>query len=162
MLTLLMANLSFRDYGRFTIGYDNRADSLFARGLDLIGRAELDRAEVDLKRAVSIQPLYVPFRYFLAEVYLRQGRMMEAIAEFEKTIAIDPELYPAFYKLGVIFSRSGGNSDAIVYLKRAITINPYYLDAYLKLREIFITIGDYQSARKIDIAIDKLSNQSSR
>ncbi len=51
----------------------------------------LEKAENELKRALSLDPEYPNAVYFLGLVYDRQGRREEAIEQFEKLSGLDPE-----------------------------------------------------------------------
>lgn len=67
--------------------------------------ADVARSEKSLRRAIELDAGYAPARLALGKLYLREGRLPEAIAEFERAIKIDPNLAEAYYQLGRALNR---------------------------------------------------------
>lgn len=71
--------------------------------------------------------------YNLANVYGRQEKFDDAIAEFKKAIEIDPDHVKAHYYLGLAYEKQGKPDEAVAQYNKAIEINPDYLKAHYYL-----------------------------
>lgn len=63
----------------------------FQLGLLYYQNSDFDRAQVELERAVSINPNYSNARYFLGLIHDRRGDKQRAIKEFEQIEAFNPD-----------------------------------------------------------------------
>ena len=57
------------------------------------------KAELALKRAVALAPSYAYPRWYLGNLYLRNGRYDEAFAELRQAAEADPDLLPQLFNL---------------------------------------------------------------
>src|ERR1044071_1131488 len=57
------------------------------------------KAELALKQAVTLAPSYAYPRWFLGNLYLRNGRYNDAFAELRRAAEADPELLPQLFNL---------------------------------------------------------------
>ncbi len=149
LITLCAVYLPFSKTQMLSVAYTYPADVNFRNGLNFLSHDSLQKAEDAFKKAIFYQPIYAPPHYFLAQVYTRQEKLTQAIAEYQYTIKIDPESYPAYYNLGVLLRQLGEYNKAITLLKRATVLNPDYQAAYEELAQLYIQIGDFRSAEQI-------------
>jgi Flp pilus assembly protein TadD/thiol-disulfide isomerase/thioredoxin len=85
---------------------DNLA-SLYAQvGRQLAEQRQFERALIAFQRTVSLQPELSATRASLAEMYQRQGRIAEAVAEHEKVLEQDPDNLVSANNLGWILATS--------------------------------------------------------
>jgi tetratricopeptide (TPR) repeat protein len=72
--------------------YDRRWRIALAR--ELANDGQMDRAEVEFKRAIDLAPSYADCRWYYGNFLLRQGRSEDAIAEFKVAASNDIEYRP--------------------------------------------------------------------
>jgi adenylate cyclase len=84
---------------------------------------QFDRAIVEGKRAVELDPLSLINNTDLGQDYFLARRYDEAIAQFRKTIEMDPRFYYAHYSLGEVRQLKGQLNDAIAEYRKAIELN---------------------------------------
>ncbi|MGB3340172.1 MAG: tetratricopeptide repeat protein [bacterium] len=148
ILLLCAVHLPFStQYRSIDISYP--ADNYFKDGLVLLSHDSLTNAVKAFTSAITYQPAFAPFHYYLALTYERQEEYERAIAEYNVVIKIDPEFYPAFYNLGNIMGHNKEYDQAISLLRRAVQLNPYYINAFMALADIYTKTGDHASAEKI-------------
>ncbi|MBO0797774.1 MAG: tetratricopeptide repeat protein, partial [Blastocatellia bacterium] len=74
--------------------------------------ASVTRIEKSLKRAIELDADYAPPRLALGKLYVREGRLPEAVAGFEEVIKIAPNLAEAYYQLGRALNRLERTAEA--------------------------------------------------
>lgn len=78
---------------------------LVAEALLTKSETDVPRIEASLKRAVEMDPSFVPARLSFARVLMRAERWPEAAAELERAVALDPNVAEAYYQLGRVYNR---------------------------------------------------------
>ena len=63
------------------------------------------RIESELKKAIALDPAYLPSHLSLGKLYVRMQRWTEAAAEFNAVVRADPESADAYYQLGRVYAR---------------------------------------------------------
>ncbi len=93
----------------------------------------------------------------LGSVFLRQGRVEEAVAHFNKALAAWPDSAQIHYNLGCALDRQGSFEGAIRHYRRAIELSPDYREAHNNLGIVLATRGrgeeavvHYREALRID------------
>ena len=110
---------------------DYRVFSNYGAFLDEIGKHEY--AELELKKAISLNPKYANSHYNLAVLYMGQGNFEKAELEFKEAIKIKSDFTTAYYNLGFILRNLGRLKEAESFNQKAIEINPQFTDAYFIL-----------------------------
>ena len=89
----------------------------------------------------------------LAELYLAQGKLEEAIAVCQQSLKIQPKFAPAYKTLGNIFQAQGKLDEAKSYYLRALEIQPDFAQALANLGTVYaqqqqwpLAIATYQKA----------------
>jgi tetratricopeptide (TPR) repeat protein len=84
----------------------------------------------------------------LGEVYLEQGEISAARAEFQAALQLKPDYAFAHNNLGVLLIRQGRPTEARPWLETAIRLDPNYSDAYGNLGAAYEAVGDLSAARR--------------
>ena len=90
-------------------------------------------AEVELKKAISLNPTYANAHYNLGVLLMGQGNLEEAELEFKKAIKLKSDFAIAHYNLGLILKDFGRLEEAESCNKKILAVNPQFTDAYLSL-----------------------------
>jgi tetratricopeptide (TPR) repeat protein len=82
----------------------------------------------------------------LGDVYLRDGRVPEAVAAYERAIAIDASNVESHIDLGIALLREGRADEAIARFQAALAIDPGNAEAHNNLGNIFASKGRLDEA----------------
>ena len=110
---------------------DYRIFSNYGIFLNEIGKHK--EAELELKKAISLNPEYPNAYYNLAVLYIGQGNLEKAELELKKTIKLKSDFAIAHYNLGFILKDQGRLKEAETYTQKALEVDPQFTDAYLSL-----------------------------
>ena len=110
---------------------DYRVFSNYGIFLNEIGKHK--EAELELKKAISLNPEYPNGYYNLAVLYIGQGNLGKAELELKKTIKLKSDFAIAHYNLGFILKDQGRLKEAETYTQKALEVDPHFTDAYLSL-----------------------------
>ena len=110
---------------------DYRVFSNYGIFLNEIGKHK--EAELELKKAISLNPEYPNAYYNLAVLYIGQGNLGKAELELKKTIKLKSDFAIAHYNLGFILKDQGRLKEAETYTQKALEVDPQFTDAYLSL-----------------------------
>ena len=110
---------------------DYRIFSNYGMFLNEIGKPK--KAEIELKKAISLNPKYANAHYNLAVILIGQGNLKQAELELRKTIKLKTDFTVAFYNLGFILKDLGKLKEAERFYQKALEIDPQLTDAYLSL-----------------------------
>jgi tetratricopeptide (TPR) repeat protein len=81
-------------------------------------------------------PTEAVFPLRLGEIFLEQGRMLDAEPFFHQVLTIAPETAQAYYGLGRIAFSQGRVEQAVRYLKSGLLYDPYHREALALLQQI--------------------------
>ncbi len=110
---------------------DYRVFSNYGIFLNEIGKHK--EAELELKKAISLNPEYPNAYYNLAVLYIGQGNLGKAELELKKTIKLKSDFAIAHYNLGFILKDQGRLKEAETYTQKVLEVDPHFTDAYLSL-----------------------------
>ena len=113
---------------------DYRIFTNFGAFLKEIGKYK--EAELELKKAIQLNPRYANAYYNLGVLFIRQGNLFSAEIQLRKATELKPDFSIAHYNLGYILKDLGKLSEAEFHTKKAIEIDPYCTDAYFSLTTI--------------------------
>jgi len=120
------------DYAEAYVGLTFVIFNNMGRGTtELTGEELLDLAFEMAQKAVQVDPFYYRSHLALANVYMRQGDLTQAMAEYEKTLELNPNATKVLASFGEILVKLGRADEAVVKIKQAIRLNPYHPDWYL-------------------------------
>jgi tetratricopeptide (TPR) repeat protein len=85
---------------------------------------DAQKAEEALRRAVEVEPDFVPAYTALAEIYFATKQPDRAIAEYRKITERRPDDFVAFRNIGMIEAQRNNLQAAAEYYRRVLTIRP--------------------------------------
>ena len=94
-------------------------------------------AELNLRKAIYLNPKYANAYYNLGVVFIGQGNLEKAELELKKAVKLKSDFAIANYNLGFILKDLGRLKEADSYNRKAIEINPHFTDAYLSLSTLY-------------------------
>ena len=110
---------------------DYRIYSNFGIFLNEIGKHK--EAEVELRKAITLNPKYANAYYNLGVLFIEQGNFQKAEIELKEAIKLKPDFAIAYYNLGFILKDLGRLKEAHLFNLKAIEFDPKITDAYLSL-----------------------------
>ncbi len=110
---------------------DYRLFSNYGAFLNEIGKHK--EAELELKKAIYLNPKYANAYYNLAVVSIGQRNFEKAELELKKAIKLKSDFAIAYYNLGFILKHLGRLKEAESFNQKALEINPQLTDAYFSL-----------------------------
>ena len=121
----------------------------FQLGMLLYRSGKDNEAIPPLKTAQKLLPSYggTPNPYqILAEIYQKQGKEKERIAELEKWVAVQQHAFRAAYQLAQAKIKRNNPKKALYYLQRTLDVNPYHVETHKDLATISLKQGNYPQA----------------
>lgn len=113
------------------------------------GKAEVDRAEIAAKKAISLDPSVARAHTALGWVYRIRGNHKAALDAFEKAISVDPNFAPAYAQAANEMVLMGNAKDAIPRAEKALELSPNDMskDVFTWVAgRAYFAIGDYAKA----------------
>ena len=74
--------------------------------------ADQTRIEIQLERAVKLEPSFAKARLTLGKLYFRANRIAEARNQFEQVVKLDPNLAETYYQLGRLYGKLKMSAEA--------------------------------------------------
>ncbi len=124
----------------------------------LRAQGDLPAAEKSLQEALAAKPnakIYVN----LGAVYRKQGKMLDALAQYEKALALDQQSAEAQFGLGIVYAEMGETQKALDAYAEAIKLQPLYADVYVNRGALHVASSEFDEAladfqQAIEIAPD--------
>ncbi len=148
----------YRDTGRSTEAIEllTRAmdmDNSKSKALIQLGKVyrkqnKLTLAEDHYKRAIVAYPDYWEAYQEYATFLVRQGRQLEAIANYEKALKYTPENTVSLSNLGGTYIHLGDFKKAASFLEKSVDISPSSW-GYSNTGTIYYFAGDFKKARRM-------------
>lgn len=89
-----------------------------------LNRGEYDRAAASYKKAVEIEPAFIPGYINLADVYRAQNQDEKGMSILEQALYLTPKSAPAHHALGLLMIRTGEPKKAVHHLRKAAMLAP--------------------------------------
>ncbi len=93
----------------------------------------------------------------LGDVFLREGRVSDAIGQYEQVLRINPDYAEAHFNLGIALAQTGKIEEAIAHYEQALRINPDYAEAHnnlgtalIRVSKVSEAIAQYEQALRIN------------
>src|SRR6185503_6025854 len=150
----------------------------FLRGQVALTQNDVPTAVKEFEKAISEDPSTPWLRLRLAQLYIRQsrldealqqvkgvilsalGRDAEAVDSYERVLAIDPNVQEAYLYLGALYGKRGDLDKAVAILKKLIARNPTSILGYYYLGRVYAGSGHLDMAERYYLDALKLSPQS--
>jgi len=105
---------------------------------------ELDKAEVQYKKALKLFPNEAMAHMNLGLVYAQKKQFQLAETEYLKELQINPNYENALSNLALLYYYNlGKTNEALALWKRTVEINPNYLGAFEQLAVHYYRVGNY-------------------
>lgn len=114
--------------------------------LDTVAKEALGHAREELEASVALKPDFPDANFLLAQVYLRQGNISDAIRKVQDTAVLAPQDIGVAFQLGFLYYRTGDFDAAAREFRRAIALNDNYSNARYFLGLIYDRQGDRDGA----------------
>ncbi len=98
---------------------------------ELTPEESLELAFNTAQKAVQVDPFYYRSHHALANVYLSQGKLTQAMAEYEQALELNPNATKVLASAAELLVTLGRAEEAVVQTKLAIRLNHYHPDWYL-------------------------------
>jgi eukaryotic-like serine/threonine-protein kinase len=147
-MTFLEANPKARQAAERALQLDDSlAEAHSAMGTILANQREWGAAEREFKRAIELNPQYVPEHYFYGFLLLApEGRLDQSTAEFEKALKIDPLALIVNSNLGRVYSYQRQYDRALQQYRRTLEIDPGFWHTHLRIVDLYESKGMYEQA----------------
>jgi serine/threonine protein kinase/tetratricopeptide (TPR) repeat protein len=103
-------------------------------------------AEADLRRAVELNPSYVPARQWLSTFLASTGRFAEALPLAEGAVQLDPLSILARVSLGTVYIFDARFEEAIRQFRQAVAMEPNFESAQTWLAVALAALGREEEA----------------
>ena len=114
---------------------------------DKKGSAEnLKLAQENFEKAINLKSDYAPAHYQIAMIYIREGKIQEAIGKLETTQQVAPFDTGLAFQLGILYYNSNQSGKAKVQFERAVLLAPNYSNARYFLGLIYDRQGNKNDA----------------
>ena len=112
-------------------------DRSSAEGYEALGRAQFlfdwdfPAAEQSLKRALTLNPDYMPTYQAMAWLESAQGKHAAATTSARSALQLDPVNTARYTELAWVLALAGSYDEALEQIDRALTLNPRSFETYL-------------------------------
>lgn len=127
-------------------------DGSSAEGYEALGRAQFlfdwdfPAAEHSLKRALALNPEYMPTHQASAWLESAEGKHAAAVASARRALQLDPVNTARYTELAWVLALSGSYAEALHQIDRALTLNPHSFETYLMKGWTLELAGDSAAA----------------
>jgi protein O-mannosyl-transferase len=144
LLTIARNEVYRTDRGLWEDTIAKRPDNSYAHanlGVALLALGRPAEADLQLARALEINPFDPQVNYDYALLRSREGRVEEAMAHYRVAIQAKPDLADAMNNLGVLLTSQGRLPEAIAQLEEALRVNPEHVEAHIDLGNALAAAG---------------------
>lgn len=121
---------------------------------------EWAESEVELRRALQLNPSYAPAHHFYADLLKAMGRFEEAIAQIEEAQSLDPLSLAINTGVGHVYYLSRQYDRAIEHYRRAVDLDPGFMATHLWFGRPYLEKRMFDEAlQELETAV-KLSGES--
>lgn len=126
-----------------------KAHAAYRRGMEFIGKGQLESAIGSLQEAIRLYPEYVRARNDLGVVYMKLNRLDEAADAFRQASEINKRFFHPRLNLGVVLTRQRKYKEALDILEPLYEENHGTLEARLAYARALEGAGQLSDAEKI-------------
>lgn len=107
---------------------------------------EREEAKSVYSAILDLRPQEVNALFLRGRLYLEEGQLDPALADFNKTVELDKEGYDLRIEIAGLLSEKGYHEDGLHYLQKFLADNEKKMSDYDKGR-IYYYMGDYEKAK---------------
>ena len=129
------------------------ANTLASRADGLLDTGQIDRAIVDYREALRIEPTHANAKTGLSQALTAKGietagdtGSNAAIPMLEEAVKLDPKNDIAFAKLGEVYDANNDSTKALANYEKALQINPELPSIYVPAGVIYLSNGEIAKA----------------
>lgn len=122
--------------------------SYLARGLTGADKTEFDRAEIQLTKAVGLDPQRFWSWFTLGLCHYLQGRYLEASGNFETCITLAPEFAWPHLNRGLALAAANRLTEARLAYDQALRVAPDFVEALVDRALTCLELGDAEPAER--------------
>jgi tetratricopeptide (TPR) repeat protein len=116
-------------------------------GTALASQGKYDAAAAAIEKGISLKPDYGEAQAWLADVMMRQHRLVQAIEQYRRALEVEPSFRPARLMLGQLLITTGRSREAIPVLLPALQQNDKTTPVFLMtLAQAYANSGDRAKA----------------
>jgi Tfp pilus assembly protein PilF len=109
------------------------------------GNWDVAGAEREFRRAIELDPQYVPAHHWYATFLMVLGRLREALSEIELAQKLNPTSTAILADKGLILYNAGRRNEAVILLKQLERSEPDFLSPHNYLAGIYLDEKDYSN-----------------
>jgi tetratricopeptide (TPR) repeat protein len=134
----------------FSIGISDLSVSTykahFAIGQAYMGKRDNARAIESLRRALEIEPQFMPAQFHLGVALSEAGHVADAIQSLEAVLSSQPTHLEACEHLAHLYAQRGRGQDAIAFYERLLQQKPDCEAAHCNLGNLLNSLGERERA----------------
>jgi tetratricopeptide (TPR) repeat protein len=130
----------------FALAYSGLADASLTMYREKKDAFWAQKALSAAQHAEQLKDTIPEVHFSLGSVYLRTGKIPEAIAELKRGLLLAPNSDEGYVRLGNAYMESGQKDEAITAYKKAIEVNQYYWGHHIVLGNVYFSIGQTEQA----------------
>jgi serine/threonine protein kinase/Flp pilus assembly protein TadD len=128
--------------------YPKEKEVFVSLGLSYSDRGAFNKAIVELKKALELDPNYGEAHNELGYVYLAAGDFSKAVEHFKKYVSLSPGEANPVDSLAEAYFKMGRLAEAIANYKETIRINPDLESSYFSIGYIYALKEEYAEAMR--------------
>jgi Tfp pilus assembly protein PilF len=106
----------------------------------------VDEAATEFRKAIEIDPYFVPSWNNLGTILARQGKLEESMTRFRRALEIDPNYMRAHFNLGNALAAVGKRAEAEAHYREALSLNPHSTDVLNNLGNLMLSLNRVDEA----------------
>jgi len=138
-------------------GIEARRSSYLAKGNAFLNANKLDKAKVEFKNVLQIDPRSVDGNFAMAKLNEKLKQHRNALAGYNKVIELQPDNKAALAAIGRLYLMGNVSDKAMEYAEKSLTQDAQYTDAlvvragaYFRQSNIELALKDLRSALNVD------------
>lgn len=138
-------------------GVELRKEKYLAKGNEFLKENKFDKAKVEFKNVLQIDPKSVAGHYNMAKLSERMKEYRNALSGYNKVVELQPDHKEALAAVARIYFLGNANDKAEEYTDKALQLDPEFTDAlvvkagvYLRQSNMDMALKTVRSALSID------------
>lgn len=133
-------------YRRLLVRDENYVEARLARARLHMLDGSLDKAEIELKRALGTQPDLAEAHFELALVHAKAGDLVKTTMDYMRVLDGEPFNPTAHTGLGITFGLRGDRDRAVLHFRKALAAAPEKVFVKVEYARTLERIGDIEGA----------------